>query len=390
MNTEYRILNSEICRDLSSRISSLRGVLRSLGEGERRGNLSVQPVMWRRQSCPSVGRQADRPSHSILCIQHSVFRTRRCSAAAFTLIEMMVVLAIIGLVLAMSIPMLTPFMRGRKVEQAAQAVKSSCILARSRAVKQRQRYSVTLLESERTVYVNDYEQLRYMLPAVEFMEADSGSEAENQSGIHPARFKRKTSTENWTGYYVTLISGGAVGVTRKITGIDSGDSTILELDQDWPGSPAILPSLDDLYIIGGRDPSKAAPYTYLCPHELDNYDVTGAYTEEEKRDLRSRILSETAVTQPKVLPEGCRFDLDGNDADSANVEPDGWSYIFKPTGGVMTLNTDAINENDVNWSEMTCKDAGGELSGPFVYGPGDRYYRKIIVYAMTGQAVDEE
>ena len=98
-----------------------------------------------------------RPSaRSALTIHYSAFCTRR----AFTLIEMLVVLGIIGLVMAMSLPMLIPFMRGRKLDHAADVVKSSCLLARSKAIQQKRMINVTLLEFENCVIITDYETIR--------------------------------------------------------------------------------------------------------------------------------------------------------------------------------------------------------------------------------------
>lgn len=80
--------------------------------------------------------------------------------SAFTLVEMLVVIGIIALVAAMSIPMITPFTRTRKLDQAAEVVKSACLLARSKAVRERRMFSVTLLEAERQIFITDYEMLR--------------------------------------------------------------------------------------------------------------------------------------------------------------------------------------------------------------------------------------
>ena len=63
---------------------------------------------------------------------------------------MLVVLGIIGLVTAMSLPMIIPFMRGRQIEQSADIVKSACRRAKGRAVKERKRFCVVILETERS------------------------------------------------------------------------------------------------------------------------------------------------------------------------------------------------------------------------------------------------
>ena len=85
---------------------------------------------------------------------------RRQAARSFTIIEMLVVLAIIGLVTTMTLPMLIPFMRGRKLDQAAEMVKTACLMARSKAVQQRRKFCVTLLEVAGAVVITDYEELR--------------------------------------------------------------------------------------------------------------------------------------------------------------------------------------------------------------------------------------
>lgn len=80
--------------------------------------------------------------------------------SAFTLVEMLVVLAIIGAVAAMSVPLLMPLMRRKSVDQAVQQVKSSLAFARSRAIQTQQKVCVTILAEERAVVVTDYDVLR--------------------------------------------------------------------------------------------------------------------------------------------------------------------------------------------------------------------------------------
>jgi len=82
------------------------------------------------------------------------------STSGFTLIEMLVVIAIIALVAAMTVPMMTPFTRTRKLEQAGDVVKNACILARSKAIQQRKKFCVTILQDERLVLLVDYDDLR--------------------------------------------------------------------------------------------------------------------------------------------------------------------------------------------------------------------------------------
>lgn len=120
---------------------------------ECRMNGSVMPsrpavVSFRRSLCPSC-----------LCGKKS-FGSRK----AFTLVEMLVVIGIIALVAAMAVPMMTPFTRTRKLEQTADVVKNACILARSKAIQQRKKFCVTILQDERLVFLTDYDAVRNATP----------------------------------------------------------------------------------------------------------------------------------------------------------------------------------------------------------------------------------
>ena len=81
------------------------------------------------------------------------------SLGGFTLVEMLVVIGIIALVAVMAIPMMTPYTRARKVEQVAETVKTACILARSKAIQQRKKFNVTILQDERLVFLTEYDAL---------------------------------------------------------------------------------------------------------------------------------------------------------------------------------------------------------------------------------------
>ena len=59
---------------------------------------------------------------------------------------MLVVLGIIALVSALSLPMIVPIMRTRTVNAAVDTVKSACILARSTAIQQRKMMNLTFLQ----------------------------------------------------------------------------------------------------------------------------------------------------------------------------------------------------------------------------------------------------
>jgi len=287
---------------------------------------------------------------------------------------MLVVLGIIGLVTAMSIPMLIPFMRGRKVRQASAMVKSACILARSRAVKQRKPFSVTILERERKVLVHDYEQLRRMLPVYE-----TGSTADNSgSGTRERELLRESgNTYNRTGRYVTLISldSPGFGQQRKVDETDNETLRFAARDEWTARSGWAYPGAGEEYAVGYD-----AGLSQVCPHLLANF-----FNGENQRDY---VLTRMAVTRVRELPEGCRFDLDPHDGALPNEpQPDGWTYVFLPTGGVETLAVDARNEKGLTTTYQDPQT--GEFSGPHIYGPDDRESATIIVYAMTGQAVSE-
>lgn len=73
---------------------------------------------------------------------------------------MLVVLAIIGTVAAMSLPMIIPMMRRRSIDQATEQVTAALIFARSRAVQMQRMVNVTLLTNERAIIVTDYDVIR--------------------------------------------------------------------------------------------------------------------------------------------------------------------------------------------------------------------------------------
>mgnify|MGYP006287660725 CR=1 FL=1 len=314
-------------------------------------------------------------------------RAGNTAGAAFTLVEMLTVVAIIAMATALAIPFMIGLTRGGKLSQAEDAVHSACLVARSRAISSRRMMCVTLLEAEQQILVNDYETLRNVLPVKEVGVADAGSTTttlERESG----------ATDNRTGYYVTLVSGIGKGQTRLIA---SSSGETLTLDEPWTERPAdetgtttwTAPESGDRYYIGGKE------YDWVCPHYEDNYAYAGTGP-GVRAQKRIEVLTELNTDRVYTLPGGCRFDLDRDGSDPTEQdppdgmeEPPGWTYIFTPTGAVWTLDTQATNErNNEHWTETTYTE-GGEPVGPIIHAPRGGGSSMIKVFAQSGQIITE-
>jgi len=303
------------------------------------------------------------------------------TSASFTLIEMLVVLGIIGLVASMTIPMMLPFVRQRKMTLASETVKAACLLARSKAIKERRRISVTLLETEKLIIINDYDQIKRMLPMPgPAPNPDRGTALDNSASSQPEiELLRAGVTYNRNDFYVTLITGPGATQQRRV--VETNGNTLV-VDRAWdPAEPWIYPEAGEEYVIGNNKSDKDR-----CPHWVDNYADAAE---------RERILTLMALERPRTLPEGARFDLDfDEDGDEANrhpnaPDPHGWTYIFLPTGGVWSLPSGANNSRDT-WSQTTYMDTTTHRpSGPRIYAPEDRDVARIVLYGMTGQARSE-
>lgn len=287
------------------------------------------------------------------------------SRAAFTIIEMLVVVGIILLISALSLPLFVNMTKAGKLRQARETVKMACVFARSQAIRGRRMVGVTLLGAERQVIVNDYETLRHVLPLREYDVA--AASAANT-------LVRETSTAGHSGYYVTLLTGFGTGQTRRIK---SCSGKTLTLDTSWtPQNDGgwTAPGAGDEYAVGGRD------YKAVNPHFVGNY---------ADADQRHAILRRLTVESIRNLPDGCRFDLRN---ETSNTRP-AWTYVFLPAGGVWTITSKAENSrDDDNWKETTyvVEQDGKDLpGGPLIYGPKDEQSAQVIVYAMSGQAVTQ-
>ena len=85
-------------------------------------------------------------------------RARRSDPRGFTLVEMLVVIAIIVLVTSMSIPLMLPFMRSRRMGQAVEFVMASARRARSRAVTERKEIDLVFNEPAGSISIREHGQ----------------------------------------------------------------------------------------------------------------------------------------------------------------------------------------------------------------------------------------
>lgn len=85
-----------------------------------------------------------------------IYRTGR-KKHAFTLVEMLVVLAIIGMLLGISIPFTTGFGKGLRLKTAARAILSTLRVAKSNAITYRDKYSVIFDVNNKEYWIEDPE-----------------------------------------------------------------------------------------------------------------------------------------------------------------------------------------------------------------------------------------
>ena len=292
---------------------------------------------------------------------------------------MLVVIGIIILISAISLPVFLSLGKGGKLRQAKATVTGACLVARSRAIRERRKFSVTLLERPRKcVIITDYSRLENILPLAETGDCDIGSASDTLVGDSVS-----WTVNEWEGYYATLSSGDGIGQQRLIK---SNTATTLTVDTDWVETTITgwtAPESGNEYLIGGKTAK------VVCPHQLNNFDLTGSDTTDQKVNRRYDVLAAFAIGGVRELPEGVSLDLDDNSGtyDPRSPQAHAWTWIFLPTGAVITLDTDASNQRNEHWHETTYMDAAGvNPIGPRIYGPQDEQSATIIVYAMTGQA----
>ena len=139
---------------------------------------------------------------------------------AFTLVEMLVVLAIIGMLMGITLPFTSSFGKGLKIKTTARAIAGVLRVAKSNAVTLRKNYSVVFDVKKDEYWIEDetgqvYEK-KYSLPASVKFEVKDNKEAD------PVTFKDDRAIFNPSGGMEE--SGGSVTFTDK-----QGDSRTISV-----------------------------------------------------------------------------------------------------------------------------------------------------------------
>ena len=117
----------------------------------------------------------------------------------FTLLELLVVLAIMAMLTAMSVPAISGYIKGARLKGGAREIASALRQARTLAITQRARRAVILYHTDNavSVYENDGLQYRYLPDTIDLYRVDGGSP--DTDGTETVTFKPNgTTTDNDT------------------------------------------------------------------------------------------------------------------------------------------------------------------------------------------------
>ena len=97
--------------------------------------------------------------------------------SAFTLVEMLVVLAVISMLLGISVPFTSQFGKGLRIKTASRAIVASLRIAKSNAVTYRKKHSVIFDVANSRYWIEDidgkiFEKKRSLPSAVKFKDKD--------------------------------------------------------------------------------------------------------------------------------------------------------------------------------------------------------------------------
>ncbi|MGD1001684.1 MAG: prepilin-type N-terminal cleavage/methylation domain-containing protein [Candidatus Brocadiia bacterium] len=353
-------------------------------------------------------------------LQHA----RRSGSPAFTLIEMLVVLGIVALVAAITLPMVVPILRTRTLDSAVDTVKTSCNLARSMALQQRKMVNLTLLQQTDSTHGPGVVLTGYSFAG----SVTSNGPVDTVYDIN----------QNWTAgafqyNQILLFSpGNPIPQVRKIQSNTLNTITIYEQggtpynpndpndpnESDWSPQPVA----GNVYVVMSST-SSAQPY---CIHYFGNYynGVLGNGLPAAADDVRFNVMKTFSLYMGETieyLPLGCQFDFTAGYSawnsltsytpgkavadkgivyyclsNTIGVEPPNanwqaltaWTYVFLPDGEAWTLLPTAQNVRDPNWFLTTCM-SNGTVSGPKIWGPQNLMSATIVVYGTTGQVISQ-
>lgn len=175
--------------------------------------------------------------------------------AAYTVIEMMVVAAIVLLVAVLSLPMMMPVFRTSAIRSASNTVKQACIRARSLAISHRDAAFVGIRNLEEPVR----EQKVFVFQPVDIREWEVLSATGDSVTVDGTPW----TANEWVGMYALVVTGEYAGVFRRITANTPGT---LSLEPAW------------------REPAAFPARTLGRPDQGDEFRIVEAVTEADLPD----------------------------------------------------------------------------------------------------------
>lgn len=145
------------------------------------------------------------------------------SARGFTLVEMMVVVAIVAVVAAIAVPNFSALIEGRKVRAAAEQLRDVLVLARQEALKRNAPVVVASVNNVVTATISEFGanpalglaefQTKATVPNKTVTISGSGrASASTTFAISPAKAACKADGGVVTCYSVQVLTGGAVRI----------------------------------------------------------------------------------------------------------------------------------------------------------------------------------
>lgn len=209
---------------------------------------------------------------------------------AYTVTEMMVVVAIVLTVAAVSMPVLMPIFRTSAIRAASDAFKQACVQGRSLAISSRDAAFVGL----RNVTAPVREQTVFVLKPLDAQEWEATAATGNSVTVSGAAW----TVDEWAGKHVLVTSGPYGGVFRRVSG---NTAERLDLATAW------------------LEPEAYPARALNRPSPGDTFRIVEAVTEES-------------------LPETTQiFVPDDPDAASPNFTHGDHTFAFSPTGSASPL-----------------------------------------------------